>query len=226
MHFGPDLVKNLVLADLLRLDPVLLIEPQTLCQEIRHPIWNQLPMVVLQLVLLSQHPLLDQWLRVCYKVVLLEQHVMHQQPKRPYIHFGTISLLPENLWRHEDRSAHDFFVYLFFHCETEVSQLVQQIVTLFLQENVVWFDVSVDHVVFRYELDSPSKLVHNLECLWLRKSPSLGYNLLQIAVRTELQNHGNVGFSQEAIVYFGREHSVRVFAECELPQYVDLAIWW
>ena len=57
--------------------------------------------------------------------------------------------------------------------------------------------------------------------------------MLQIAIRTEFQDHSDVVLCQEAIVYFSRKHSVRISAEGKLPQNANLAVynriwiyWW
>ena len=180
--------------------------------------------MLLKLIFLIKHAFLDQGFRVGYKVVLFEEHVMTQEPKSPNIHFWSIRLLSENLWRHKDWSAYNLFINLFLYRKPEISQLVQCVSTLFLQENIVGLEISMNYVVSRHELNSASKLIHDLERFRLRESSIFVNDLVKISIRTKLKNHGNVILCEEAIVNFGCEHSVRVIATCQLQEYIDFAV--
>lgn len=182
-------------------------------------------MVVLELVFLVEYTFLDHGFGVGYKVVLLEQYVMDQEAECPHIDFRAIRLFSEDFGGHEDRCADDFFVYLFLNCKAEVSQFVEHVGTLLFQENVVGLDVPVDDIVFRDELYSTSKLIDDFKSFRLGKSTLFVDDLVQVAIRAKLENHGNVVFGQETIIDLGREHSVRVLAESELPQDVDLTVY-
>ena len=82
----------------------------------------------------------------------------------------------------------------------------------------------MNYVVSRHELNSASKLIHDLERFRLRESSVFVNDLVQISIRTKLKNHGNVILCEEAIVNFGGENSVGVIATGQLQEYIDFAV--
>lgn len=172
-------------------------------------------------------------LRTCNEKVLFEQHIMNHESECPNIDFWAILFFSKNLRWHEDRRADYFIVDLFLYSKTEVTQLVKNVVTLFLQKYIVRLEISVNDIVFGNELDTPSKLVDNLNRLRLRKSSSFDDDLLKVTVRTKLKDHCNVVLSQKTIVNFCSKHSVGICAERKLSQDTHLSIynkvwiyWW
>jgi hypothetical protein len=82
---------------------------------------------------------------------------------------------------------------LFFHRKAKISNLVQNgVVGLFFEEDVVGFDVAVDHFVFGAELEAAGQLVDYLEGLGLGDAAALGDYLLEVAVGAQLQDHCHV----------------------------------
>ena len=43
-------------------------------------------------------------------------------------------------------------VELLFHCETEIPQLEDSMGAFFLDKDIIWFDISVNHLLSSYEL--------------------------------------------------------------------------
>lgn len=112
-----------------------------------------------ELVMLVEYFLLDLLLRSSNKIVLFEKNIVGQQPKCPYIYLRSISFLSEQLRWHEDWSAYNFGIKLFFDCEPEISQFEYRMMVLFLHEYVVRFDVSMDHSLPGNKLQASRKLV-------------------------------------------------------------------
>lgn len=150
---------------------------------------------------------------------------MNHKTKSPNINLRTIGFFSKNLGWHENRSSDNLFVNLFLYRKTKVSQFIQDVGSFFFQKYVVRLDISMYNVIFRNELNTASKLINNLDCVWFREGTALGNNLIQIAIGTKLEYHGDVIFSKEAIVYFSGEHSIGIITVSKFEQNIDLPIY-
>lgn len=150
---------------------------------------------------------------------------MNQETKCPNINLWSISLLSEYLRWHKNRSTNNFFINLFFDCKTKVSQFVQNTISLLFQKYIVWLDISMNDIIFRNEFNTTSKLIHNLHTLRFWYRTFFIDDLLQISIWTELQNHRNIIFSQEAIINFSGEHSIWIITKSKLSEHTNLSIY-
>lgn len=142
--------------------------------------------------------------------MLLEEQVVHQQSVGPHVDLRAIGFFAEELGRHEDRCPYDFLVYLLLHCKAKVTQLVQCMLTLLLDEHVVGFDIPVHHFPLSDKLQSSSQLVCNLQGLGLSQRATLRHDVLEVSIRAELKDHGNVVLGEEAVEDAGGKEIVNI----------------
>lgn len=187
---------------------------------------NFVKLIVLELVVLTQNPLLDLLLACAYEVVFVEQHVVAHESEGPDVDFRAVGFLFEDFGRHENWSADYFLIDLFLDCEAEVSELVEGVVLFLLDENVIWFDVSMDDLFPGYEFDSPGQLVHYWESLFFSQASIVAFvdYVVEISVWAEFKDHSHVIVCQKAVVDPGGEEVVNGVRICEFFEDHDFAL--
>lgn len=106
--------------------------------------------------------------------MLLEEQIVNKQSVGPNVDLRTIGLFSKQFRRHEYRGAYYLFVDLFFDCESKISQFVESMNSLLLDEDVVRLNVPVDDLAFGNELQSSRKLIGDFEGFLLAHRSSLG----------------------------------------------------
>ena len=83
-------------------------------------------------------------------------------------------------------------------------------IVLFLNEDIIGFNVTMYYLSLCDKLQSSCQLICNLQCLLFLQRAAFGHDVLEVAIRTKFKDHVHIVFGEEAVEDLSGEEIVYV----------------